>query len=108
MTVCEILWRLFGFGKHNGATNSALLFKVRFKSALPALVRGSCKIRTAPIGALVGEWVGASNGLGYRMIYANAQLQTAEMFSALFVLVVMALSLYYFVDYMVKFIHWKE
>ena len=92
-----------------GATNSALLFKVRFKSALPALGSGlRVASALAPIGAIVGEWVGASNGLGYRMIYANAQLQTAEMFSALFVLVVMALCLYYFTDYMVKFIHWKE
>ena len=42
-------------------------------SALPSLVTG---IRLAavyaPIGALIGEWVGASSGLGYAMLFANA------------------------------------
>ncbi len=30
----------------------------------------------APIGAVIGEWVGSSAGLGYLMLQANARMQT--------------------------------
>ncbi len=47
--------------------------------------------RSRPIGAVVGEWVGSSAGLGYLMLHANARMQIDLMFAALFVLAVMAL-----------------
>jgi putative hydroxymethylpyrimidine transport system permease protein len=45
----------------------------------------------APIGAIVGEWVGSSSGLGYLMLHANGRGQTDLMFAALVVLCAMAL-----------------
>ena len=39
----------------------------------------------APIGAIIGEWVGASAGLGFVMINANARIQTDVMFAALLI-----------------------
>ena len=41
----------------------------------------------APIGAVVGEWVGSSAGLGYLMLHANGRMKTDLMFAALAVLV---------------------
>ena len=52
----------------------------------------------APIGAVIGEWVGASAGLGFRMMQANARVQTDLMFAALIVLAVCAIALYAGVD----------
>ena len=52
----------------------------------------------APIGAVVGEWVGASQGLGYVMLHANARLQTDKLFAALIVLAVLALVVRAIVD----------
>ena len=52
----------------------------------------------APIGAVVGEWVGSSAGLGYLMLHANARLQIDLMFAALIVLMAIALALYVAVD----------
>jgi putative hydroxymethylpyrimidine transport system permease protein len=52
----------------------------------------------APIGAVLGEWVGASSGLGYVMLSANARIQTALMFAALIVLAIMSVALYVAVD----------
>ena len=52
----------------------------------------------APIGAIVGEWVGASAGLGYFMLHANGRMQIDVMFAALLVLAVLAISLYFAVD----------
>ena len=52
----------------------------------------------APIGAIVGEWVGSSRGLGFLMLHANARLQIDVMFAALFVLAVMAVVIYSLMD----------
>ena len=55
----------------------------------------------APIGAVVGEWVGSSAGLGYLMLHANARLRIDLMFAALLVLILIALGLYLIVDRLV-------
>jgi len=52
----------------------------------------------APIGAVVGEWVGSSAGLGYLMLHANARMQVDLLFAALLVLAGMALALWLAVD----------
>jgi putative hydroxymethylpyrimidine transport system permease protein len=52
----------------------------------------------APIGAVIGEWVGSSAGLGYLMLHANARMQVDLMFAALLVLALMALGLHAAVD----------
>ncbi len=72
---------------------------VRLPAALPGFASG-LRVATAvaPIGAIIGEWVGSSSGLGYVMLTANAQLQTDTMFAALLVLAVIATALWYGVD----------
>lgn len=82
-----------------GISSRQLLFKVRLPAALPALASGlRIAISVAPIGAIVGEWVGSSQGLGYLMLQANARIQISLMFAALFILVVIALLLYFVID----------
>ncbi|RDD63879.1 ABC transporter permease [Ferruginivarius sediminum] len=75
------------------------LLRLRVPAALPALASG-LRVATAvaPIGAVVGEWVGASAGLGYLMLHANARMQVDVMFAALFVLGLFAVGLYFAVD----------
>jgi putative hydroxymethylpyrimidine transport system permease protein len=86
-----------------GGSRLTILRHVRVPSALPALGSG-VRVATAvaPIGAVVGEWVGASAGLGYIMLHANARTQTALMFAALLTLAVIAVGLYYAVDRAVR------
>jgi len=82
-----------------GATPWQRLRWVRLPSALPAFGSGlRVAAAVAPIGAVVGEWVGASRGLGYLMLHANARMQVDVMFAALFVLAAMAVALYAAVD----------
>ena len=85
------------------ATSTRTLFRLRLPAALPAFGSG-LRIATAvaPIGAVVGEWVGSSAGLGYLMLHANARLQIDLMFAALAVLMVMALALYFLVDKLLR------
>ena len=82
-----------------GATGAGLLLRVRLPAALPAFASG-LRVATAvaPIGAIVGEWVGSSAGLGYLMLHANARLQVDLMFAALLTLAVLAITLYALVD----------
>lgn len=86
-----------------GASPRNLLRFIRLPAALPAAASGM-RVATAmaPIGAVVGEWVGSSAGLGYLMLHANGRMQIDLMFAALVTLAVFALALYFSVDHLLK------
>ena len=82
-----------------GANPLRTLWHVRLPAALPAFGSGlRIAAAVAPIAAVVGEWVGAGAGLGYLMLHANGRSQTALMFAAMVVLMMIALGLYLAVD----------
>lgn len=77
------------------ARRGAVLWRIRVPAALPSLASGLRLAAVyAPIGAVIGEWVGASRGLGYLMLLANGRAKTDLMFAALVVLALMTLALY--------------
>ena len=82
-----------------GGGRMSILRHIQIPAALPALSSG-IRVATAvaPIGAVVGEWVGSGAGLGYMMLQANARMQVDVMFAALFVLALFAVALYAAVD----------
>jgi putative hydroxymethylpyrimidine transport system permease protein len=81
----------------------AQLRHIRLPAALPALGSGlRVAAAVAPIGAVVGEWVGSSAGLGYLMLHANARVQVDLMFAALFVLALIACAFYFSIDAAVR------
>ena len=83
---------LIDLGRLHRARHDQELFLLRVPSALPALASGLRVAAVyAPVGALIGEWVGASSGLGYAMLMANGRAQTDVVFAALALLAVMAL-----------------
>ncbi|WP_153447094.1 ABC transporter permease [Vibrio algicola] len=86
------------------------LLRVKLPSALPALASGlRVAVVIAPIGAVIGEWVGASAGLGYYMLQTNARMQVADMFAGLFILSIMTVGLYFLTDRLLHhFIHWPN
>jgi putative hydroxymethylpyrimidine transport system permease protein len=90
-------------------TRIAVLWRIRVPAALPAFGAGlRVAAAVAPIGAVVGEWVGSSAGLGYLMLHANARLQIDLMFAALFVLGILAVVLYYAIDAtMNRLVYWQ-
>jgi len=90
------------------ATPRLVLLRLRLPAALPAFASG-LRVATAlaPIGAIIGEWAGASSGLGYVMINANARIETDVMFAALFLLCVVAVLLFTAVDRTLrKLLYW--
>jgi len=86
-----------------GCSGARLFWRVRLPAALPAFASG-LRVATAvaPIGAVVGEWVGSSAGLGYLMLHANGRMQTDMMFAALLTLTLMSVLLYAAVDFGLK------
>jgi putative hydroxymethylpyrimidine transport system permease protein len=78
--------------------------------ALPHFFAGlKVGVSVATIGAVIGEWVGAQQGLGYLMIQANARLNVDLVFAAILWLSVMGLSLWTFVGFLErKVITWKQ
>ncbi len=94
--------------KTMNASRFKTFWHIRIPAALPHLASG-IRIATAiaPIGAVIGEWVGSSRGLGFLMLNANGHMQIDLMFAALFVLITFSLSLYFIVDYLLKkIIYW--
>jgi putative hydroxymethylpyrimidine transport system permease protein len=87
----------------------SLFVRVRLPAALPAIASGiRIAAVAAPLGAIVGEWVGASHGLGYLMLNANARMDIAQMFAAVILLIFISLLLYFSVDIALKKIVWWE
>lgn len=82
-----------------GAHKWQLLWRLKIPAALPNLASGlRVAVTFAPMGAVIGEWVGSSQGLGFLMLNANARMQIDIMFAALLVLVAIALILYFTLD----------
>ena len=84
-----------GLAKVMGASPARIMWYIRVPAALPGFASGLRLAAVyAPIGAIIGEWVGASKGLGYLMLLANGRAKTDLMFAALIVLAVLTILLH--------------
>lgn len=70
-----------------GAQPSQILIKTQIPLALPSFFSGlKLSIVYCVIGATIGEWLGGSKGLGYFSRRMAGNMQSDEMFAAVFVL----------------------
>ncbi|MEM9211456.1 MAG: ABC transporter permease [Pseudomonadota bacterium] len=82
----------------NGRKNR-ILWHIRIPAALPKLGSGLRLAAVyAPLGAVIGEWVGSSQGLGYLMLLANGRSKPELMFASVAVLALVSLTLYLAID----------
>lgn len=87
------------------ASHWQTLIHVRVPLAMPSLVSGlRVAAPLAPLGAVIGEWVGASAGLGFVMVQANARMQTDIVFAAMTVIAILTLALRKAVDGLAPFL----
>ncbi len=83
---------LVDLARLNHAPALTVLRVIRLPAALPQLMVGlRVAAAVAPLGAIVGEWVGGANGLGLLMLHANARSQTDMVFACLVILVAVSL-----------------
>ena len=72
-----------------------IFVKVQLPAALPFIVTGAkVAITLAVIGAVIGEFIGSSEGLGFLLLSATSQLDTPLAFAALFALSVLGIFAY--------------
>jgi NitT/TauT family transport system permease protein len=79
-----------------GASRAQEFRKLRVPYCLPYLF-SALKISSslAVIGAIVGEFVGATQGLGYLIIISSSHLETATLFSAIFASALAGITMFY-------------
>jgi NitT/TauT family transport system permease protein len=76
------------------ATRWQIFHRVKLKLALPYIFAGlSVAMALAVIGAIVAEFVGSTQGLGYLILQANFKLDTAQVFAVLVLLAVLGIAL---------------
>lgn len=81
------------------ATKWQILKKVQFPAALPSFFSGLKISATYSImGAVIGEWLGASRGLGIYMTRSMHSFQTEQVFAAIIVISVLSLLLFMLVE----------
>ena len=77
-----------------------ILWKIRLPNALPTLFAGmKVGVSFALVGAIVGEFVAGSNGLGTVILIAEGQFDTTRVFAALTMLGLMGTALFYAVEF---------
>lgn len=88
-----------------GASRSEILFKIRVPHSLPSLMAGTKIAATlSVIGAIVGEFSGASNGLGYAIQFASTQLNTPLVFAALLLVSILGIAFYYAAEFLERMV----
>ena len=79
-----------------GASRRQTLWRLKVPSGLPTILSG---LRVAAVlalvGAVVGEFIGGSQGLGALIIAAQGSMDTALMFAVLILITLMGLLLYF-------------
>src|SRR5262249_5076910 len=86
---------LLGLAHSPRPTRLQIFLKVQFPAALPFVITGAkVAITLAVIGAVIGEFVGSSEGLGYLLLSATSQLDTPLAFAALFALALPGILVY--------------
>lgn len=83
------------------ASRVQILWKVRAPCALPSLFAGlKVGISLAFIGAIVGEFIAAQNGLGFVVVSSQATFDTTPMFAAILMLAALGLLLFYLIEFL--------
>lgn len=76
-------------------------------NALPNIFGGmKVAITLATVGAIVGEFIGANDGLGYILIFANGTLDTTLIFAALVLISLLAVIFYALVSLLEDLFIW--
>jgi NitT/TauT family transport system permease protein len=82
-----------------GLSPSQTFFKIRLPQALPSIFGGmKVAIALCAIGVIVGEFVGGSSGLGYLILTANHNLNTALLFAALSMMAAFSITLFVVIE----------
>jgi ABC-type nitrate/sulfonate/bicarbonate transport system permease component len=88
-----------------GASPWQILWKLRVPSALPNFFSGLKVAATYSVmGAVIGEWLGASNGLGIFMTRASKSFLVDRVFATILVITILSVSIFALIELMAKWL----
>lgn len=90
------------------ATERQMLLKLRLPYAVPYIFAG-LRIGTtlAVLGAIVAEWLAASNGLGYLVLSGSFNFNTARSFAAIIALAIIGTTFFNVMSWLERRISWR-
>jgi NitT/TauT family transport system permease protein len=90
------------------ATERQMLLKLRLPYAMPYIFAG-LRIGTtlAVLGAIVAEWLAASNGLGYLVLSGSFNFNTARSFAAIIALAIIGTTFFNIMSWLERKISWR-
>ncbi|KAB2330173.1 ABC transporter permease [Cytobacillus depressus] len=93
-----------------GANRWQIFIKLNIPMALPSLFSGlKLAIVYALVGATIGEWLGASEGLGYYSRRMSGNLNSEGVFAAITILTILGILLFGFIQVIEKnVLKWKN
>lgn len=88
-----------------GASRSQIFLKVKLPAALPFFFSGLRIAGTYSVmGAVIGEWLGASKGLGIFMARSSQSFMTDRVFAAIAVIVTLSLGICFLIDCLARIV----
>lgn len=85
--------------KSMGGSKFEVFRRVRVPNALPYFFAGlKVAMTLAVVGAIVGEFVGSTSGLGFIIVQASGFLNTRLMFAAILAISLIGVALFYVID----------
>ena len=91
------------------ANERQMFFRLRLPYAMPYIFAG-LRIATtlSVLGAIVAEWLAASNGLGYLVLSGSFNFNTARSFAAIIALAVIGTAFFGLMSWVERMISWKR
>lgn len=95
--------------KMAGASRGQIFRKLEWPHALPSLFSGlKISATYSVMGAVIAEWLGASEGIGVYMTLASSSFQTDRVFVAIFLIMMLSLLFFAVINLLEKkFVKWK-
>ena len=93
-----------------GASRWQIFFKAQAPTSLPYLFSGMrVAVAFSVIGAVIGEWVGSSEGLGYLLLRSKPQFLTERVFASIVILSALGIGSFALVGILERFvIPWRK
>ncbi|GEL76780.1 ABC transporter permease [Tenuibacillus multivorans] len=100
---------LMHYMKMAGATKKQIFWKLEWPHALPSLFSGlKISATYSVMGAVISEWLGASEGIGVYMTLASSSFRTDRVFVAIFIIVALSLLFFLLIMWLEKMtIRWQ-
>lgn len=100
---------MMNYMKMAGATKWQIFSKLELPASLPSLFSGvKISATYAVMGAVVAEWMGSDQGIGYYMLLQKSAYRTDRMFVAIAIIVLLSLVLFAIIALLEKWlVRWK-